>query len=456
MPRGSGALRLAIGALLVASPGAALAADAGAGRAPAATSAAPRASAAPSASASSAASAGPASSAAPGALPAGHPDLDDGNPHAHAGGGGGAPPGMFEPPPDTQEPEPGAPPGTITVELRDADEAPVAGEELTLGILVNSVAKGDSRKHLQAATDARGRAVFSNLETASNIAYRVSSGYQGGAFAATPFQLQQAKAMHVVLHVYPVVRDIQQALVVAEAAVACEIREDRIQVEEALTIYNLGRTAWQPLDTHMTLPEGFTAFNAQASMSDQGVDDDKGRARLHGTFPPGRHAVEFRWQLPWSGDKDVDFEVGMPPHVAIARVMMPATSDIKLAASGFPPAEVRHDQQGQSFLVTERRLRPDEPKLTSLSVGIHDLPTQGPGRLVATLVAMAAIVLGFVLAFTGRGPQRGRGQPSSRDAILEELAELERAHTAGEIGPKTYERGRRELIVALARTLSPA
>jgi len=456
MPRRSGRALLALAGLLVAASSDALAADAGAARAPASASAAQRASAAPAASASGAASTSAASSAAPGALPAGHPDLDEGNPHAHAGGGNAAPPGMFEPPPDTEDPDLGSPPGTITVDLRDADDTPLAGEELTLGILVNSVAKGDSRKHQQASTDARGRAVFSNLETASNIAYRVSSGYQGGAFAATPFQLQQARAMHVVLHVYPVVHDIQQALVVAEATVACEMREDRLQVEEALTIYNLGRTAWQPLDAHMTLPEGFTAFNAQASMSDQGVDDDKGRARLHGTFPPGRHAVEFRWQLPWSGDKDVDFEVGMPPHVAIARVMMPATADIKLAASGFPPAEVRHDQQGQSFLVSERRLRPDEAKLTSLAIGIHDLPTQGPGRLLASLVAFATVILGFVVAFAGRRPQTPGEQLSSRDAILQELAELERAHTTGDVGPRTYERARRELIAALARALASA
>ena len=79
--------------------------------------------------------------------------------------------------------------------------------------------------------------------------------------------------MHVVLHVYPVTRDLGTALIVCEAAVAAELRDDRIQIEEALTIYNLGRTAWQPDDVRMALPEGFTAFNAQATMSDQGVDE---------------------------------------------------------------------------------------------------------------------------------------------------------------------------------------
>jgi hypothetical protein len=361
---------------------------------------------------------------------------------------------MFEPPEDVEEPDPTRPPGVIVVDLHDADEKPVAREEVTLGVLINSVAKGDSRKHLQGTTDQAGRVVFSGLEQASNVAYRVSVGYQGGAFAATPFQLQQAKAMHVVLHVYPVTRDIQQALIVSEATVACEVREDRIQIEQALTIYNLGRTAWVPDDVRMKLPAGYTAFNAQASMSDQGVDDVDGTAHLHGTFAPGRHAVEFRWQVPWSGDKDVDFEVGLPPHVAIARVMMPATSDIKLLAEGFPPTEVRHDQQGQSFLVTERRLRPEDPKLTAVALGIHDLPTPGPGRLLATLLAACGVAAGLVLALSGRaGGSAAVQAKGSRTSILEELAELERGRESGEVGPKTYDRVRRELIDALARTL---
>jgi hypothetical protein len=112
------------------------------------------------------------------ALPAGHPQVADANPHAHAAGGTtGGLPGTFEPPPDLEEADPTLPPGTIVVDLRDADEKPVAREEVTLGMIINSVAKGDSRKHLQATTDERGRVAFHGLELASNIAYRVSVGY---------------------------------------------------------------------------------------------------------------------------------------------------------------------------------------------------------------------------------------------------------------------------------------
>jgi hypothetical protein len=389
-------------------------------------------------------------------MPPGHPSADPSNPHGGAAQGGGLP-GVFTPPEDTEQEDPLLPPGTIVVDLRDADDKPVAGEMVTLGILVNSIAKGDSRNHLQQTTDPAGRVRFAGLETASNIAYRVSVGYQGGAFAAMPFQMQQVKAMHVVLHVYPVTHDVQQAVIVAEATLASEMRDDRVQIEEVLTLYNLGRTAWQPLDVQLKLPPGETAFAAQASMSDQGVDEVGGEARLRGTFPPGRHTVEFRWQLPWSGDKDVDFQVGLPPHVAIARVMLPASSDIKLAVDGFPPAEVRHDTQGQSFLVTERHLTPQDARLSVLSVGIHDLPTQGPGRSVAIALAACGVAAGLLFAFGRRqGPRTQSEARTVRSAVLEELAELERGRASGEIGPKTYERARRDLIDALARTLAEA
>jgi hypothetical protein len=375
----------------------------------------------------------------------------DVDPHGRAHGGASGP-AVFDPPQDVEEADPTLAPGTIAVDLRDADNAPVAHETITLGILVNSIAKGDSRKHLQATTDERGHVLFSGLEIASNIAYRVSSGFQGGAFAASPFQLEQAKSMHVVLHVYAVTRDVQAALVVTEATIASEVREDRLQLEEIVTLYNLGRTAWQPDGVAMALPDGFTAFNVQASMSDQGVDEVGGTARLRGTFAPGRHVVEYRWQLPLSGAKDMEFEVGLPPHLAVARAVMPAAADIQLSARGFPAAEIRRDGKGQRFLVAERRMRPDEPRLTTMSVSIGGLPTPGPERLVATLLAAVGVASGLAFSFSRRSARTGPDS-SARAALLDELGELERARSAGQVGPKTYERTRRELVDALAYTL---
>jgi len=376
---------------------------------------------------------------------------DTGPGSAHGGDGAT---NIFQPPEDVEQEDPTLPPGSIGVELHDADDHGVPGEVVTLGALINSIAKGDTRKHFQMTTDQRGRAVFSGLEMASNIAYRVSSSYQGGSFAATPFQLPQGKALRVVLHVYPVTRSLAAALVVSQAVLAVELRDDRLQIEEALTIYNLGRTAWQPEDVNIALPAGFTAFNFQASMTDQAVEEIDGSARLRGTFPPGQHALEFRWQFPWGGEKDLEFEAGLPPHTAIARVLMPSSGTVKLVATDFPPAQVLRNSTGQAFLVTELRMRPDE-KLQSVRVGLHDLPSPGPGRLIATTVATFAVGVGLFMAFSRQKRSSADAGPVDvRSSLLEELALLEAAHAAGDVGARTYERARRELIDALALSLT--
>ena len=107
--------------------------------------------------------------------------------------------------------------------------------------------------------------------------------------------------------------------------------------------------------------------------------------------------------------------------------------------------------------MTERQLRPDDTKLTSLSLGIHDLPTPGPGPLIATLLASCAVGFGLFMAAAGRGDRgksRSRDAKVTRDVLLEELADLERAHTSGQVGPRTYEKARRELLEALAYTFA--
>src|SRR5260370_19366750 len=100
-------------------------------------------------------------------------------------------------------------------------------------------------------------------------------------------------------------------------------------------------------------------------------------------------------------------------------VIWPASSAIKLSAADFPPAEVRHNNQGQSFLVTERQIRPDRGRLNSIAIAIHDLPTPGPGRLIATLLATLGIGFGLWQSLqrrmTARGGTAGPRDPRTRN-----------------------------------------
>jgi hypothetical protein len=422
-------------------------------------SAAKRTDAGPSASATASASAAPAA-----ALPPGHPPMSDGdddddepNPHGH--GGAPATPGMPRQLEDTETEDPSSPPGTIAVDLRDADDKPISNEAVSLGILIQSVAKGEGRSHRAQTTDGVGRAFFGDLETGSGIAYRVTVVKDGATFAAPPFQLPQGKAMRVVLHVYPVTHDIRQAFIGFEAIIYAEVRDDRIQFQQAFRVYNIGKVAWVPDDVVLALPDGFTALNSQPAMSDQGVDAiDKRGAKLRGTFPPGQHVIEFRWQLPWSGDKDVYADVGLPPQVAVLRVMAAASQEMRLDVDGLPRAESRQDNQGQNILVTERRMNRGEEPLSHVRIALRDLPTAGNAKYFASGAAGIAVVAGLFFALgqvRQRAPGARSGDPkAARKQILSELEELERARAAGDVGPKTYERARRELIDALARTLA--
>ncbi len=386
------------------------------------------------------------------ALPPGHPGVAAG--HGQAAGGGA--PGMFEPPPDTENELASIPAGTIVVELRDPDNKLLPETQLTLGVLHQSVARGESREHKIGVTDAKGEARFSGLETGSGIAYRVTVTQDGATFGAMPFQLSPQKGMHVVLHVYPVTHDIQQALIVCQGILYAEVKDDRIQIEEVFTVFSLGKVAWVADDTLIKLPEGFTALTSQKEMNDTGVDPvDKVGGRLHGTFAPGRQEVHMRWQVPYSGEKDVELNVGLPPHVAVQRVMAAASPGMKLSVTGFPDAESHTDNQGQHILVTEKQAKREE-LFSSLHIKLEGLPTPGPGRLIATGVSALGVAFGLALAFSPR-ERKGRGPSGKarRARLLEELALLEQARKSGEVGPKTYERSRREIIDEIARTLDP-
>ena len=401
---------------------------------------------------------------ATGAQPSGDPHAGaanphGGDPHGGGGGGGGQMPGVFEPPPDTTDEAADLPPGTIVATIVDAQERPIPNTQVTLGIVNNTVAKGESRKHLTRSADARGELRFDGLETESHVAYRVTVPKEGGTFAASPFRLPEKHGMRVKLHVYPVVHEVEQALIVCQVILYVEMKDDRVQIQEALSIWNFGPVAWVPQNLVLSLPPEYTGFSSQQGMTDTGVDNVEGKGvRLRGTFAPGRHDVEFRWQLPYNGERDVAIEAGMPPHLAAARAMAPASRTMSFVATGFPAAISKTDNQGQRILISEKQMTRGEAPLTNVHIELRDLPTAGPGRYIATVLAMLTVATGIALG-ARKKPVRDRAQEKkdakdTRRRLLADLEELERAHRAGDIGPQTYARSRRELVDQIALTFA--
>jgi hypothetical protein len=404
-------------------------------------------------------------------MPSGHPmvadeDADDphagANPHGggdpraggdpHAGGGGG-PPGMGEAPEDATLEDPSIHAGAIELHVMDPTGKPLGKTEVTLGIIYNSVAKGESRKRVLATTDDVGVARFKDLDVGSGVAYRPMVLKDGATFSVAPFQLSPKSGMRALLHVYPVTGDIDQTLVVSQSMVYAEVKDDRIQIQQAFKIYNFGRNAWvPPSELFVALPEEFTAFATQQGMTDVGVDAiPKKGVKIRGTFSPGQHVIEFKWQLPYKGEAEAKFDVGMPPHLAAARVIAPASKGMGMEVEGFEPTKTSADGMGQRALVTEKQIRRDDKPVKSITVTIKGLPTEGPGKIIASLLALSGLVVGIVLGARKAPP---RDTKRERQQLLVALESLEMGHRDGTIGPKTYERARRELIDDLARSFA--
>jgi len=413
-----------------------------------------------------------------GELPPGHPAInedtdddgaDEGLPPGHpatgrpATGQSAAPPAQ-QPrlPEDQSNVDESLPPGVIVVEARDASDNPVPRANVTLGILQQSVAKGESRRRLARQANDSGVVRFDGLEVGAGVAYRVTVPWGNdedpATYAAMPFQLDLHHGQHVRVHVYPVTHDVSEALVAMEGMVYVELKDDALQFEELFRVYNMGAVTWVPRRVVVPLPRGFKAFNTQREMSDTGFDEAPGQgAKLRGTFSPGVHVTTFRYQVPYDGDDSVDFTVGLPPRVARMQVITEASRGMTLRAEGFGKAEVRSNQRGQRVLVTDRTVRAGETGLGRVHVTLENIPTEGSAKWIATALAAATVLLGLYVATqqerTGRKQLDVHDTERARTRLVAEIAALERARREGEVGPSAYARIHAALIDSLARLL---
>ncbi len=386
-------------------------------------------------------------SAAGSTLPPGHPHLDQDH------GAGAA---FFRPPPDTSDEDAALPAGTIRVELRDFANNVIPNHGIELGILQQSVAKGESHKHLQGVTGPDGTTTFGSLELAGNIAYRVSTHEGEAAFAAKPFQLGHDHGIHVVLHVYPPTSDLARgALIITRSVIYLEMKDDRVQIQQRIDVFNGSPVAWIPKDVILKLPSDFSAVSGMQQMSDVGVDAvPQQGVRLHGTFGPGENPVVFSWQLPYGGDSVVDLEAGLPPNLGQLVVRAAAAPGMKLEVQGFREAISQVSEEGQRELVTGKQIQEGETPIRKVHISLRDLPTPGPTRFIATTLAALGVVAGIWVARRPRQPKVSTKRDRRR--LLAEFEELEHARSHGDIGPKTYERAHRELIDELAALLAAA
>jgi hypothetical protein len=383
-------------------------------------------------------------------LPAGHPPIEAGSTTSDD---------TMRSPVGSLSPSVEVKPGTLEVRVLNARNEPVPQASVTLHVHRESVSEGNTDRQLGVKTDDRGVARFEQLAADSALSYRLLLNHGSVNYGPQPFQLSAQQGMLATLRQLELVHDIRRALVANEAMVFVEPRDSVFQFDVVYRFYNVGQSIWVPDDVQVHLPSDRQAVNTPATGEDVQIEPSTHGIRFKGALTPGQHQLSFTFQVPRHNSSYASFEVGLPPNAMQARVGVAATRNTELVVDGFQDARPMASQSGQRLLVAMQAFDRNQRPPQALHLEIRGLPTLGSGRIVAAVIAGCLALLGLTYAlYRHRQPAPGGPktlQERARARLLEELAALESARIAGEVGPRTYEDTRTTLVDALIR-LEPA
>lgn len=375
---------------------------------------------------------------------------------AHAQSPQVAPHGFHEGavPTNISSPDPKVPQREVRIQVLSGERRPLAQVEVELITQFESVAEGKSTQVTKKTTDAEGYVSFSGLDTALHYTYGARALYDGAIYDVPPFRLTEEGGHHIQLHVYPATTDLKQAFVGIRGFVLVELREDQFQFDVLYRVINMSRMTWIPEGISLRLPSSAQAFDGGLTEGGSGFQLENQSAVLRGTFPPGQRDVRYQFQVPSKGQDTQFFSLDVPPHTAELRVLVEATPHMKLLVPGFEPAEFTKGPEGKNILITRRVMQPGQSELRDVTIELQGLPVPSKTRwLVSGLAAFIALA-GLVLAWVQRRKPSTGAQEETQAAsqvLLQELVALEAAFRREEIGPRTYERAKKQLLDSLAR-----
>lgn len=359
----------------------------------------------------------------------------------------------FQAPQDRSAPSPAVPEGTIVVDVLDEHQRPVTDAKVTLETLFQSIAQGNSDQTVVSQVGANGQVQFENQETALRYSYVIKVERNGAHYEVPSFRL--GKTGHrVVIHTYPTTHDEFEALVAASGMTQVSLREDFFRIDVMYRVVNLSDKAWLPQNVKVDLPQNATAIDTQMRSGDAGFYGDGQTLQIKGTFPPGHRDIQFSFQLPKENQDTVVFDVTIPFHLLEYVVIAEEAPGMTMRIPGFDTPETRAGQDGQKTLFVHRNLRRERVKLDRVTVELGGLPTIGPGRWIAALLALMIAAWGIIYAIVAKAGSTAHSKEETdkaRGVLLEEMSLLQKAFDQGDVGPRTYEQTRREILTALAR-----
>ncbi|NUO50274.1 MAG: hypothetical protein HOV80_15575 [Polyangiaceae bacterium] len=377
----------------------------------------------------------------------------------HGGGGKPRAQGQYEPPEDIVTPSEEIPAGTIVVRILNADDKPVANTDVTLQILHQSVALGDTKELKAGTTNDDGFAQFDGLKVGTGHVYQVKAPNQGATFQSTPFGLnREGSGVAVILHVFDASANMEDTFVFTpDARVFLSLKDDVIVVQYEALIANPSPVAWIA-DYSILMPPEWKAFSGEDDAAPATVATDTS-VNIKGTVPPGGTVIRFRFHVPHHNKSDISIPVALPPNTTRILIAAEASKQMGLTADGFPKEAERVRDRGRTLLKLEKQWTPKDGRnfFSKVNLKLTGLPTRGIFPWVAAGLAGTATVGAVSYAWTRRSKAATLTTESradlieAKEAMLEEIVALERAHARGEVGPRAYDRLRRAMLDALAR-----
>lgn len=354
---------------------------------------------------------------------------------------------------DSSEPSGLVARGTVLVRVVDAQGQPAPGADVELVTKFNSIELGDSERSKHLTVGPTGEVTFPGLDGSIRYNYVVKVKSSGALYQTAPFRL--GKTGHqVVSHVYPTTSDIRQAFVGFRGLTFIQLREDVFHVSVMYRVLNMSSYTFLPRDLDIRLPKKAHAIDVETKTGDAGFERHGDLVRLVGTYPPGQKDLQFSFQIKNDNQADWLLEMGVPPHLAEQRVLVEDIPGVDLKVAGFGPAESTAGPDGKKVLFAQRVMQPGQTEMKLLRVELSGLPVVGPGRYIAASLASVIGLFGIGAALGRRKINRKSAEAEREEArrvLLEEMKLLELAHSQEQVGPRTYEQTRREILLALAR-----
>lgn len=347
-------------------------------------------------------------------------------------------------------PAPELPSGTVTVRVvREAIGNNLEGQ--TVRITTGSASR-------EATTDAQGRAEFPNLQV--GVEGRAEATVNGERLISDPFDVPASGGLRLIL-----VAGLEQAAArrkQEEAAAAAapavkgtvvlgagtrvlmEFRDDRLQVFYLLDIVNNARNRVDiggPLIVN--LPTGAAGAATLSGSAPATVSGDV--VTVLGPFNSGSTNVQVGFTLNYTRP-DITIEQQWPLAMEQLAVAIEHVGAVSMTSPQFSNVGEVRAEDGSPYWLGNG---PGIPAGGTVVIQLSNLPVHSTTpRNVGLGLALAVFVFGGWLAFSGRTSHKDarRRLTQRRDALLAELAQLERRKRAGTLDARAL--ARHEKMVA--------